>query len=236
MATVAKTVYWALGVGAFTLFILGPALAYGGIVPGQFGFLIMGLGCMLSVLGALVGLIIVIRRGPKPLFVPAALCVVPVAVLVYGLVTTRQYPLINDISTDLADPPAFVHAKELPANEGVDMAYPSEFPATVRAAYPDLDPLALNQPADAVFNRVMDLADAQDGWEVTATRLQPDVQVIEGHATTGVFQFVDDFVIRVRKVDGENCLVDMRSRSRVGKGDLGANAERIRSFLGQLKR
>ena len=45
-----------------------------------------------------------------------------------------------------------------------------------------------------------------------------------------IFRFRDDFVVRVRP-DGEATRVDMRSKSRVGKGDLGANAKRIEQFF-----
>jgi len=49
-------------------------------------------------------------------------------------------------------------------------------------------------------------------------------------ATSDLCRFHDDFAVRVRPDDG-GAVVDMRSKSRDGKGDLGANAERIRSFL-----
>jgi len=41
--------------------------------------------------------------------------------------------------------------------------------------------------------------------------------------------FKDDVVIRVR-TNAEGSLVDLRSVSRVGRSDLGANAARIRAF------
>jgi uncharacterized protein HemY len=48
----------------------------------------------------------------------------------------------------------------------------------------------------------------------------------------------DDFVIRVMaQPQGQqsSARLDMRSRSRVGQGDLGANAARIGQFLQQVK-
>ena len=57
--------------------------------------------------------------------------------------------------------------------------------------------------------------------------------MVEAYDVTAVFQFVDDVVIRVRPA-GDGSVVDLRSNSRVGGGDLGANAARIRAFREKL--
>ncbi len=54
-------------------------------------------------------------------------------------------------------------------------------------------------------------------------------------ATTSVYRWQDDFVIRVTAGDNGGSIVDMRSKSRVGKSDLGANAHRIAAFLTDLR-
>ncbi|MES4792993.1 MAG: DUF1499 domain-containing protein, partial [Chloroflexota bacterium] len=56
---------------------------------------------------------------------------------------------------------------------------------------------------------------------------------IHAVATVPVFHFKDDVTITV-KPDGERVMVNVRSRSRVGKGDLGVNARRIRRFQAEL--
>ena len=48
-----------------------------------------------------------------------------------------------------------------------------------------------------------------------------------------MFGFKDDVVIRITPA-GSGSRVDVRSVSRVGRSDLGANARRIREFLRQL--
>ncbi len=45
--------------------------------------------------------------------------------------------------------------------------------------------------------------------------------------TSGFFKYVDDFEIRI---DPENQLIHIRSASRVGHSDMGANLKRIQSF------
>ena len=56
---------------------------------------------------------------------------------------------------------------------------------------------------------------------------------LEATATSFWFGFKDDVVIRIQTVDGETQL-DIRSKSRVGRSDVGKNAERIREFLAAL--
>ena len=57
---------------------------------------------------------------------------------------------------------------------------------------------------------------------------------MEATDTTRWFGFKDDVVVRVRP-EGAGSRVDVRSVSRVGRGDVGANAARIRAFLQALR-
>ena len=54
--------------------------------------------------------------------------------------------------------------------------------------------------------------------------------LIEAVDTTAIMAFKDDIVIRLRS-DGEGTVIDLRSVSRVGVGDIGANAKRIKGFM-----
>ena len=81
-------------------------------------------------------------------------------------------------------------------------------------------------PVD-VFARSLEAAESL-GWEIVSA--SEDEGRIEATATTLWFGFKDDVVIRVRPDNGGS-RVDLRSVSRVGGGDLGANAARIRAFI-----
>jgi uncharacterized protein (DUF1499 family) len=74
---------------------------------------------------------------------------------------------------------------------------------------------------------------AQDmGWEIlTADRTAGRVEATD---TTRWFGFKDDVTVRIA-ADGPGSRVDVRSKSRVGKGDLGTNAHRIRSYQKRLQ-
>ncbi len=133
-------------------------------------------------------------------------------------------PAINDITTDLGDPPAFAVLDAPP--------YPAEYADRQRAGYPDLGPLVMDWPEQAVFDRAR--AAALDmGWVIRAE--DPAQGRIEAVATTRVLRFKDDIVVRIRG-EGAATRVDVRSRSRVGQHDFGANAGRIRAFLARINR
>ena len=136
-------------------------------------------------------------------------------------------PPINDITTDLNDPPAFPVGQIGPA--------PASFKPLQAASYNDLRPILNPRHSPGqVFDSALRLASSLPRWSVTFT--DKPAGLIQGTAKTRVFRFTDDWVIRVRAMPGggPGSVVDMRSRSRVGKGDLGANAARISNFLGSL--
>ncbi len=68
-------------------------------------------------------------------------------------------------------------------------------------------------------------------WEI----IEEDIPArkIQCVATTPILQFQDDVVIQVRKEESDS-VVEMRSKSRVGRSDFGVNAERIRKLFQDL--
>jgi uncharacterized protein (DUF1499 family) len=69
------------------------------------------------------------------------------------------------------------------------------------------------------------------GWDIVATA--PDKLRLEATATTLLFGFKDDVVVRVTP-QAQGSIVDVRSLSRVGGSDFGANAKRVRTYLKRL--
>ena len=96
--------------------------------------------------------------------------------------------------------------------------------------YPDIQPATLDDPPAQAFDKALAAAEAQ-GWEIVAA--VPDEGRIEATDTTFWFGFKDDVVIRLA-ADGAGTRLDIRSSSRVGMGDVGANAKRIRAYLESL--
>jgi len=149
-----------------------------------------------------------------------------------GVQTARSLPFIHDITTDTADPPEFVAVVPLRADAPNPPGYQGEeVAAQQREGYPDIGTLELDMPAGVAFERA--LATARDmGWDIVAA--VPGVGRIEATATTFWFGFKDDIVIRIEATDGGS-LLDMRSKSRVGRSDVGANAARIRRFTEEFR-
>lgn len=217
-----------LAIIALVLIVVGPALATVEVVPPMIGFVLYGLGGLLGVVAAIGGLVSLVRgRGARAL----VLAIVPAGVFIASFATGMDAPPINDITTSLDDPPAFVNAPTMPENAGRDFAYREDFKEVVRTGYPDLQPLRLMKPPAEVYAAALDRVRAQ-GWAVT--RDDAEQLTLEGVATSKLFKFRDDFVVRVRQ-DGEAAVVDMRSKSRDGIGDRGVNAARIRAFLAELR-
>jgi uncharacterized protein (DUF1499 family) len=215
--------------------LVGPLLAYFQLTGPAAGFYTFAAGVLLGIVTLVISLIAVVRgpsnnrRSGLPGLI-AALAIIATVVIV--TLPNADVPRINDITTDTENPPVFVHAKTLGDNAARDMTYPGEeFARQQKEGYPDLAPLSLSMPPEQAFSRVQLAARSMPGWEITNE--SPQGLRLEGTETSEYFRFVDDFVIEVRKVDGSS-EVHMRSKSRIGRGDVGANAKRIKAFFARL--
>lgn len=136
------------------------------------------------------------------------------------------YPPIHDVSTDLANPPAFTvlpPRKDILAGVGTVDAWRSLH----AKAYGDIRPLTINVTPDVAIARARAFAQAQ-GWTVAPTAKDR----LEATATVSPFRFKDDVVVAATPVgDGQSTLVNIRSVSRVGVSDFGLNAQRVRNLL-----
>ncbi len=91
--------------------------------------------------------------------------------------------------------------------------------------------LVLAGSVEATYTKALAAAEAV-GWEILKS--DPKAGRIEAVATTFWFGFKDDVLVRVTP-DGSGSRVDVRSKSRVGRGDSGTNARRIQAYFERLK-
>src|SRR5688500_9646211 len=125
---------------------------------------------------------------------------------------------IHDITTDTENPPQFIalHALRLTTFNGPE--YAGEKIARIqKAAYPDIQPRTLDDTPAAAFERALAAA-RRMGWDIVAA--VPEDGRIEATATTRWLRFKDDVVIRVTP-SGAGSRIDVRSKSRLGRSDLG---------------
>ncbi len=152
----------------------------------------------------------------------------PLAVIAVMVGPGLSAPPIHDITTDINDPPEFVAATAARAEGENSTAYEGEtIAAQQRAAFPELKSIQTSLGQQAAFDRSLEVVNDL-GW----TLLEKDLVDgrIEAYEETAMFGFIDDVVIRVRGSENGS-VVDLRSNSRVGQGDLGANAARIQRFI-----
>lgn len=167
---------------------------------------------------------------------------VPLAGVVLGLIAaglpamninTAMHSPIHDVSTDTVNPPQF--SAVLPLRAAAKATNSTDYDALTaqkqKETYPDIGPLHLDPPPAQAYDKA--LAAARDmGWEIVDS--DPAQGRIEATATTFWFGFKDDIVVRLSP-EGSGSCVDVRSLSRIGKSDVGANSRRVRAYLEKLK-
>jgi uncharacterized protein (DUF1499 family) len=143
-------------------------------------------------------------------------------------------PMLNDISTDTANPPTMLEAARRRGSDMNPVLPISPSHAVLQAqAYPAVVGHRYVLPFDEAREAVMD-AIAAAGWSaMPAVETGAGEVTIEATARTLVFGFPNDVAIRITDEDG-TVFVDMRSSSRYGQHDLGDNAARILSFYQHL--
>ena len=141
-------------------------------------------------------------------------------------------PSMNDITTDTSNPPAFEAVMPLrDAAHAQPVTYGADFPALQKQAFPDIVPAHLDRHPDQAF--AVALAAARKlGWTIVAADAERGR--IEATDRTFWYGFTDDIVVRV-SADGSGSRIDVRSKSRIGRGDFGTNAQRVRAYLAAIK-
>ena len=226
-----RTASIAAGLGiagpAFTL--VGVAVSQAG-APAMTGFSVFQLGILSGLLALILGFVgLFLTRGGTGgrgrALTGLGLGAAMVAMVLMSASPGAGIPAINDITTNLENPPGFMPAPAEHRNAVRDMSYPADWKPLVREAYPDLVPIRVSVSPGQAY--ALSLDEAQKlGWQIT----RRERNGFEAEATTPLFRFVDDVSVRVSAGANGNGVIDIRSKSRDGRGDLGANAERIRVF------
>lgn len=198
----------------------------------RFGIWPAMIGLGLFALSALGGLIIEVivsfwlwRKPQNPIKTHlrrASLLALPPLIITAGLLRgSTGSDLLHDITTDTVNPPHYEQAVKLRGEHSNSLVYSPEKKALQEKLYPEIRTIknALNAQKnyDVALQTITEMG-------LTISKKNPPHQ-IEAVASTYWFGFKDDVVIRIH-----NNLVDIRSISRIGQSDLGANAKRIQQF------
>jgi uncharacterized protein (DUF1499 family) len=236
---------WSRRVAVFGLAVTAIALVMlRSGATGQQGFSALGAGLALVVVAFLLAVAAFVRiwikgykgahKATQAFLLAVAMMILPASYAVMGALLPR----INDITTDLEDPPSFSRSRAALSARGNHVP-PEPPPGTrdqQRASYDKVQPILLDIPADEAFDKARKAAQAM-GWRVIEA-VPPGGRTgagrIEATATTLLMRFTDDITIRVRsRVEGSR--IDIRSASRVGRHDFGVNAARIVKFAETLE-
>lgn len=206
------------------------------------GPFLLGIVALVALVSLILGLIKKPRR--KLVIAVGALGILFPGAMFTGFLSTAGTAAdnpIHDVSTDTANPPAFsaetmAAREESGANPLSDYQTPlgeiemfassppelaiKSHAQIINDSYASLSPLPLGgaNRADAVAA----VAAAMGNMGFVDIRSDVDAGRIEGVAETFWYGFKDDVVARVGEQE-----IDFRSVSRVGRSDLGANAQRI---------
>jgi uncharacterized protein (DUF1499 family) len=149
-----------------------------------------------------------------------------------------RLPWIYDITTDPIDPPRYEALARVRPRDANPVSYAGLYAAEQqRTAYPDIGPLGAAATPQAAYDAAFAIVNKRR-WRVVEARA-PQAGRREGRieavARTPVMGFRDDIVVRVRPEGSDGSRIDVRSSSRYGTFDFGANASRIRSLLDDVE-
>lgn len=170
--------------------------------------------------------------GAKPAWIALVLSFLIVVFPIYQFTKVRSLPMIHDITTDTQNPPVFIALAESRLSSPNGLEYKaSENAEAQKKAYPDIVSFESNLPPTELFAKAEAAARALNLDIVSADATEGRIEAV---ATTLFFGFKDDVVFRIQPIEAGSRL-DIRSMSRVGKSDIGANANRIRRLLAALR-
>jgi uncharacterized protein (DUF1499 family) len=196
------------------------------------GSLFFAFVAMVLAFGAFV---VIWRQGSRGLGLAVSALAIGLAMLAYPAylaVLFYRLPPINDITTDPVDPPRFEVIAKLRPRGSNPPAYPGAAAMKLqRSAYPDIEPLLVSTTPLEAYEAAL-VVITKRKWRIVDLRAPQTGRRegrIEAVARTPIMGFRDDIVVRVRAAE-DGARVDMRSASRYGQHDFGANARRIRSL------
>jgi len=224
---------------AVLMLLVGALGSRYGLWPFLVGFYFLFAGILVALICAIWGIAaLVFLRGKgriearAPFVYGTILSALVLAIMFVQFLDASRLPAIHDISTDSAEPPEFDRLIAVRGTTSNDLTYTDAERQQQAMAYPEIKTMHTRRDLSESFDRVLVVAKTL-GWEIVNSDRRSGI--VESTATTFWFGFKDDVVIRIREENG-GTLIDLRSVSRVGMSDLGANAERIARFLAEFGR
>ena len=214
---------------------------FGMPTPVAYNLLLVALAvAVLSIASAAVAAVTIWRSGrPGTARVLFAVCLglLLLAVPLLFQAWVRDYPLINDVTTDFDNPPPFTAIAKLRGPGDNRISYRARLADAQALAYPDIKPMRIARSSEEAYALVVDAVKRLKMEIVREEPPDPEAGApgaIEAVDRTLVMGLYEDVAIRVAG-DGESARVDIRSASRFGRADMGANAEGVRELIKEIQ-
>jgi hypothetical protein len=241
-----RSALWSRHIAVFAAVVaaMAVALARLRVIDGSSALASLGAAVGLALVALLLfgaACVIIWRTGRRGAGVAAAGAFVALLTLAwpaYLAFEAIRLPILADISTDIANPPYFSLSRV--AFEARRGYLPAEFADAARLgqveAYPEVEPIVLDMDVDEAFALVLKTARAV-GWRLI------DQRPAGGRTGAAHADFLDeslimgldeDVTVRLRPLVGQT-RIDLRSATRHGRHDFGANAKRIVAFAEELQ-
>lgn len=218
------------------ILVAAPLLSRVGILPFMSGFIGIAIAAVLALIAAIVALVrmapVLRDQGKTHLLGAVVLGLLIPGYLFFLFSGARAVPPLHDITTNLDNPPQF---ETIAGRKYGDKRL---FTAVQRRAlhetgYRGLGALMVDADVKTATAAALSAINAM-GMNVAASDLAGGR--IEATDTTFWFGFKDDVVVRVEPNLEGGSIIDVRSVSRVGIGDVGANAKRIKAIQSKVKK
>lgn len=230
-----------LGIASLFAFPLAVILYRLNLASFDIGFLLIQFGGLVAVVTFLVGIGYFLAKrnsnaeGAKAALIGAVIALIPAVPLLMQAKKATTLPFIHNISTDTVNAPEFDKILSIRTEQDNPHAYDptrqigeaGKLGDLQTAAYPNVKTLSTGLSAQEALTKAESIAKSM-GWEII--NVDADKGIVEATETTLLWGFKDDVVVRITQ-SGANTLVDLKSVSRYGGSDLGANAARIEAFL-----
>ncbi len=237
-----RSARWSLRLSRFAIpvFILTAIFHQFGIIDANtmlILFAIIWIGATVAIILGVIGLLTIWSYGldgARRALLGIALSLPLISIPLYFAWLTLLYPQMNDISTNLAAPPAFIQLSGIRPSDAnpIVSGYDVENARIQGTVYADIRPLYLGSSVEDTYAAVIVVA-RDMGWRIVIEEPAVDGDNparVQAVAKTLLAGFEDDVIILIAPDQGDT-RIDVRSVSRYGRHDFGANATRIKAFL-----
>lgn len=237
MQKVAQPIVTLAGFAAVLLLLATGIVYQKGAIDLTQAFGLLRIGALLGIAGAAFTIFFILWQRPQGLNLAVIAASAMLGIVAFympyrQMLLMQRLPAIHDITTDFDDPPAFVTIAHLRAAAQNPVTYDGPQTAEMqRKVYPDIRSVVLEHSTNEVFAAALRALD-ELGWRVAEASSEQGR--IEATVTSRWFALKDDVVVRLRPAAGGMTEFDMRSKSRIGISDAGANARHIRRFIAAM--